>query len=519
MESWHGRKISPVYNLMPNLQEPDWKSLRIGDVREFWEKHTAWENRIDLARQRGHLGDVLVLAEEAPVAAFRAFAWIRAGEALRRAERFEFALEYLDRALEIEPMSLKGLREKGICLQRLAVLGAPGHSPERARLHYRSVLADFPGDVETWALLGRVDKDAWTMAWQRDGLSAAQMREEAGYEDALLRAAIESYAKAFRTNPGHYYSGINALTLMYLFKDLTNDSRYDKTAATMAGAIRFAAECESNESQLFWAKATIGDLEALAGTPEAVRSAYKEAIAKNDNDWFALNSSRAQLMMLSNLEFRPEAIDAAIATLDRALQRLNKPANRWQPRQILLFSGHMIDAPGRPKPRFPPNKEASAAQRIANALNQMDAGPEDLAISQAAAGGDLLFIEACQQRGVRSQIYLPFPEPDFIEKSILASTGGDGWRDRYFAAKPKLQGSEPLRIMPNELGPSPKDVNPYERCNLWLLYTALASGVDKVRFVCLWDGGGGDGPGGTAHMYNEVKRRTGRVTWIDTRTL
>ena len=28
MESWHGRKVSPVYNLMPNLQEPDWKSLR-----------------------------------------------------------------------------------------------------------------------------------------------------------------------------------------------------------------------------------------------------------------------------------------------------------------------------------------------------------------------------------------------------------------------------------------------------------------------------------------------------------
>src|SRR4030095_3078077 len=32
MESWHGRKVSPVYQLMPNLQEPDWKSLRLGDV-------------------------------------------------------------------------------------------------------------------------------------------------------------------------------------------------------------------------------------------------------------------------------------------------------------------------------------------------------------------------------------------------------------------------------------------------------------------------------------------------------
>jgi hypothetical protein len=73
--------------------------------------------------------------------------------------------------------------------------------------------------------------------------------------------------------------------------------------------------------------------------------------------------------------------------------------------------------------------------------------------------------------------------------------------------------------MPDELGPCPEGVDPFERCNLWLLFTALAFGLDKVRFVCLWNGGGGDGPGGTAHMYKEVKARTGRVEWIDTRTL
>ena len=83
---------------------------------------------------------------EAPVAAFRAEAWIKAGEALRRAERFEFALEHLDRGLEIEPQNLKGLREKGICLQRLALAGAPGHSLDRAREHYRAVLEIYPND-------------------------------------------------------------------------------------------------------------------------------------------------------------------------------------------------------------------------------------------------------------------------------------------------------------------------------------------------------------------------------------
>ena len=33
------------------------------------------------------------------------------------------------------------------------------------------------------------------------------------------------------------------------------------------------------------------------------------------------------------------------------------------PRQVVLFSGHMIDAPGREKPRFPPDKEPIAAAR------------------------------------------------------------------------------------------------------------------------------------------------------------
>ena len=73
--------------------------------------------------------------------------------------------------------------------------------------------------------------------------------------------------------------------------------------------------------------------------------------------------------------------------------------------------------------------------------------------------------------------------------------------------------------MPDELGPLPKGTSAFERCNRWLLYSALAQGQHKLRFVCLWDGGGGDGPGGTAHMYDEVKRRTGRVSWIDTRKL
>jgi len=518
MESWHGRKVSPVYQLMPNLQEPDWKALRIGDVREFWEQHEDWEDRVTGARRAGNCGDVLVLADEAPVAAFRAEAWIKAGETLRKAERFKFALEQLERGLEIDPENLKGLREQGICLQRLALASVPGHSIDRARQHYKRVLDDFPKDPETWALLGRVDKDAWIASWRIPGKTPEEMRAEAADEDARLRDTIESYASGYRRNPNHYYSGINALTLMHLYRHLTDDARYDREAVLIEGAVRFAAQCETDEQALFWAKATIGDVEVLVGTPDTVKAAYKEAIAKNDKDWFSLNSCVAQLQLLKELGFRPDNVDAGIATFTRALNKLTKPDDKWQPRQVLLFSGHLIDAPDRKEPRFPADKEAIASEKIVEALELLGASPDDLALTQGACGGDLLFTEACLKRGIKVQWLQPFDEPEFIKASVVKC--GESWRRRYLDAKSKL--AKPPRSAATDLGDPPRGSGEgyaYERCNLWLLYTALSYGIDKVQFICLWNGGGGDGPGGTAHMYNEVNRRTGQVTWIDTRKI
>lgn len=518
MQSWHGHKDSPVYNLLPYLQEPDWTSLRVGDVREFWERHQAWESRIERARRAAHLGDMMLLAEEAPVAAFRAKGWFAAGKALRRAGCFRIALESLDQCLDIEPDNLKALQEKGICLERLALAGTQGFTLDQAREHFRDVLKRFPSDAETASLAGRVEKDAWIAAWRGDGAhTLEQMCADASDEVERLRLAIEHYLNGFRSNPSHYYSGINALTLLHLARHLNNDSSNDHTMEAMGGALRFAAECETKAEDLYWALATLGDLEVLVGSEETTRRAYRKAIAKNDADWFALDSGRAQLLLLQQLGFRPEVVAAGIATFDQALQRLPAPSDQSPPRLAILFSGHMIDAPDRPIPRFPPEMEQAAATAIAKSLDSLGAGTQDVAFSQAASGGDLLFLEACQKRGVRCQVLLPFGEPAFIERSIQASMHGDGWRDRYYAMKEKL--NEPPRILPDELGPTPTTANSYERCNLWLLNSALACGIDRVRFVALWNGDKGDGLGGTFHMYEEVKRRTGRVDWIDTRSL
>jgi hypothetical protein len=187
--------------------------------------------------------------------------------------------------------------------------------------------------------------------------------------------------------------------------------------------------------------------------------------------------------------------------------------SREPPRKVALFSGHMIDAPSRKKPRFPPDKEPIAEAAIAEAVADLGLGPVDLAICGGACGGDLLFAEAVLTRGGRLELYIPFDEPTFLEKSV--DFADRDWRARYFAAR------EPavLHIAPSELGPIRDAEDPYERNNRWMLDSALRFGADKVDFVCLWNGESGDGPGGTRHMVDEVRNRGGRTRWLDTTKL
>jgi hypothetical protein len=207
--------------------------------------------------------------------------------------------------------------------------------------------------------------------------------------------------------------------------------------------------------------------------------------------------------------------DASIA--QRATQCKRSNALGASPRQVLLFSGHLVDAPDRAEPRFPSSKVAAAAQRIAAALDTLAASTDDIAYSQAAAGGDLLFVEACQARGVRCEVLLPFDEPEFIAQSVTSASDPAHWQARYADVRQKL--ATPVRCMPQVLGPTPPGANAFERCNQWLLASALVHGAEKLAFLCLWNGAGGSGPGGTAHMVETVQRRGVRVSWIDTRTL
>lgn len=182
-----------------------------------------------------------------------------------------------------------------------------------------------------------------------------------------------------------------------------------------------------------------------------------------------------------------------------------------------LFSGHLMDRPDRLVPRFPPSMESAAAAAIAAALDRHGAGAGDLCLSQAASGGDILFLEACQRRGVTCRILLPFDVATFEQTSVRPSLCGDRWADRFH----RVIGAHGSTVeeMPTALGPTADGSDPYEACNLWLFDQAIRSEHGRLCFICLWNGEGSEGPGGTAHMVSAVQARGGLIEHIDTRLL
>jgi hypothetical protein len=375
---------------------------------------------------------------------------------------------------------------------------------------------DFPEDAESWALCGRVEKEGWFDSWRAEGKSVEQMREDARADDGLLREAIAAYAKGFRKDPSHYYSGINAVALTHILAYVTDNRAKNRELAEMEGGVRWAARAalEKNPKE-YWARATLAELEVLVGTKDTVEEACKSAVAVADKGWFKLNSSHQQLLGAKDLGFRRETVNAALQVFERALSRVTAPERQWVPRQVFLFSGHMIDAPDRKEPRFPADKEAIAGRAIAAKLDELKAGSADLALCGGACGGDLLFAEACLARGLRLELRIPFDEPTFLRKSVGFVPGN--WIDRFYQVR--AHPNTKMFVMPEELGPLPAGADPYARDNLWQLYTALSWGPDRVRFVCLWNRKGGDGPGGTMHMYDTVQKYSGRVYVLDTTKL
>lgn len=189
--------------------------------------------------------------------------------------------------------------------------------------------------------------------------------------------------------------------------------------------------------------------------------------------------------------------------------------------RVLLFTGHMIDAPDRPpeKARFPPEKEPVAREAIRQAVShELKLSPGGArGLTDASSGGGILFHEVCAELNVPTTLYLPLPRDEFVEKSVRPA--GPEWERRF----DRLYETLPRREMTEATLPAwlreREDYNVWQRSNLWMLSEALEQGGDKVTLIALWDGGAGDGPGGTEDMVKRARERGARTVILDTKTL
>jgi len=179
------------------------------------------------------------------------------------------------------------------------------------------------------------------------------------------------------------------------------------------------------------------------------------------------------------------------------------------PPAVVLASGHVIDAPGRASPRFPPEEVPRVTEQIRTALEAWGVGPESTVITGGARGADLIVAEEARARGARIVVCLALPREEFERRSVALP--GSDWVERF---RQLLKVSE-VRQLSDHADVAPGDVV-FARANDWMV--DLATGLDpEPHAVIVWNGERGDGPGGTRDLVRRlgVDRPDPRICVID----
>ncbi|NJM92439.1 MAG: hypothetical protein HC861_07270, partial [Rhodospirillaceae bacterium] len=340
--AWRGRKASPVYQMLPYLREPDWKTLKVGEINEYWQELESWRSRIDVARRNQRPGDILVLAEEMPNSILEFEALCIAAEALLKMQKPRYALDIVGRARKLDPDNLKARQIEG------RALGRAGRYAE-AREVLQRLAAEFK-DGETQGIFARTMKDEWTQLWNLHPQRKTEPVAAALDTAAALHAAAVAYVGAFRCAPADYYPGVNALTLARLWEHVTG--RKSKIPLdSIANGVRWCVDTAIERNKDYWALATRAELALVNDNMDEAIEDYSEAaaMAVDQRDRSALDSSSQQLDFLSALNFRPGIVSEAAKVIDRAEKQLDvfaaRPAAEAEPKNAIVFSGHMIDNP------------------------------------------------------------------------------------------------------------------------------------------------------------------------------
>jgi len=173
--------------------------------------------------------------------------------------------------------------------------------------------------------------------------------------------------------------------------------------------------------------------------------------------------------------------------------------------KAIVFTGHMMDAPGRKEPRFPATMYQDVAASIRNSIKAawMD-NDHLLFISSAARGADIMALEVAQRLEIDTTIVFPHKREMFIRNSI-GEPDAFCWERRM---KGLLNDAATVTL------PGTGEPSDYSKANDYMVEIALKDS-GNVSLLAFWDMKPGGGVGGTEHFVNSLKSSGRDVEIID----
>ena len=180
------------------------------------------------------------------------------------------------------------------------------------------------------------------------------------------------------------------------------------------------------------------------------------------------------------------------------------------PPKAVLASGHVVDTPDRPTPRFPPDQVPRVTAEVRDVLGVWDVGPSTTVVTGGARGADLIVAEQGLARGARVLICLALPQDEFERRSV--ELPGSDWVSRFR----KVLKVADVRLLSDEIGAVPEDDEVFAVTNQWMVEVARSL-APTPHAVIVWDGKEGSGPGGTRDLVRrlEVQGPEQRIRVID----